>query len=94
MPAPKGARKAPALILTLGGAPTSAHTVTGYPGTYRPDRPTPIGGPGEPTLAQAQAADADPGVPLELIEIPANQVQALRLAAEADRRADAGLPPR
>lgn len=90
----KPARKAPALILTLGGAPASAHIVAGLPGTYRPDRPAPLGGPGEATLDQAKAADADPGVPVALVQIPASDVESLRLSAENDRRAAQGLPPR
>lgn len=86
--------KVPALILTLGGAPASPHTVDGLPGMYRPDRPVPVGGPGEATPAQAKAADADPGVPVQIVHVPEGDVPALRLAAENDRRAEAGLPPR
>ena len=88
------AGKAPALILTLGGAPNVPHTVDGVYGTFRPDRPTPVGGPGEPTLQQAKDADKNPGVPLELIQIPEADVQGLRKQADADRRADQGLAPR
>lgn len=87
-------KTSPALILTLGGAPASPHSVTGAPGMYRPDRATPVGGPGEATLSQAQAFHDDPGVPLKLIRVPDNDITALRLAAENDRRAEAGLPPR
>lgn len=89
-----GGKAAPALILTLGGAPASPHTVTGLPGLFRPDRPVPVGGPGEATLAQAKAASADPGVPVTITYVPDKDIPRLRLQAENDRRADIGLPPR
>lgn len=91
---PKTTKTEPALLLTLGGAPTSPHSVTGAPGFFRPDRPTPVGGPGEATLSQAKQLDDDPGVPLKLVRVAASEVASLRLAAENDRRADSGLPPR
>lgn len=74
------------LVLTLGGAPATSHVVAGVPGHYRPDRPVPVGGPGELTLAAAQAASDDESVPLALVEIPADQVDELREQAIAERR--------
>jgi hypothetical protein len=88
------------LRLTLGGAPDTPHTVAGLPGLYRPGAPTPVGGPGEATLEQAQAAHDAAGVPVELVEIPSGdldrlrgeqteQRQAARSAARKQRRASA-----
>lgn len=71
------------LQLTLGGAPQTPHTVIGVRGQYRPDQPTPIGGPGELTLGEAEAAIAA-GAPLELVTIPKGKIDALREAAQAD----------
>lgn len=88
------AKKEPALILDLGGAPPVPHAVTGLPGMYSPDRPTPVGGIGEPTLEQAKTADANPGVPVKLVEISASEVQKLREQSENDRRIERGLQPR
>lgn len=93
------ARKYPALVLTLGGAPASPHLLEGLPGLYRPDVATVIGGPGEPSLQQAEAVLAVPGVPLALVYLTAKGVTEAREAAAADlallrgelqgRRADA-----
>lgn len=94
MAASSKAAKAPAVVLTLGGAPPVAHTILGLYGTFRPDRPTPVGGPGELTLQQAKDADADEGCPLELVQIPESEVPKLRKQAEQDRRAEAGLQQR
>jgi len=56
------------LRLTLPGAPCTPHAIPGLPGFYWPDRPTPIGGPGDPlTTEQAEQYAADPSVPLELV---------------------------
>lgn len=58
------------LRLTLPGAPANAHTIPGVPGFYRPDRPTPVGGPGDPLdLDTARQVAADPGVWLELVTL-------------------------
>lgn len=82
------------LILTLGGAPCSPHRVGNLPGMYRPDRPTPTGGPGECTASQAIAANEDPGCPVALVQIPNHDVQRLRLLLDNDVRAERGLPQR
>jgi hypothetical protein len=71
------------LILTLGGAPATPHTVVGLRGQYRPDRPTPIGGEGEVTLAEAQAA-IDAGAHLEIVSISKAKIDDARKAAAAD----------
>lgn len=63
------AAKVPALKLTLGGAPLTWHSVTGLIGFYHPDIPTPVGGPGECSLALAKEAAADEGAPVELVQI-------------------------
>jgi hypothetical protein len=57
------------LRLTLGGAPDEPHAVEGVPGLFRPSVPTPVGGEGELSLEEAQKADANPSVPLELVKI-------------------------
>jgi hypothetical protein len=35
------------LRLTLGGAPNTPHRITGFPGLYRANSPTPVGGDGD-----------------------------------------------
>lgn len=57
------------LRLTLPGAPNTPHTLSGLPGHYRPDIPTPVGGDGEITLELAQQFADDEGAPVELVEI-------------------------
>jgi hypothetical protein len=71
------------LILTLGGAPATPHTVAGLRGQYRPDRPTPIGGEGELSIAEAQAA-IDAGAHLEIVTISRTDIDDVRDAAAAD----------
>lgn len=66
------------LRLTLGGAPDTPHQFPGFPGLYRPSRPTPVGGPGEATLEQAQEVDKKRGFPLELVEMTAKEVDEAR----------------
>jgi hypothetical protein len=78
------------LVLTLGGAPQTPHTVEGLLGLYRPDRPTPVGGLLEPTLEQAKAADKNPDCPVELVELDPKHVTVLREQAHHDRRVNAG----
>lgn len=62
------------LRLTLPGAPTGpehpGHHVMGVPGAYWPDRPTPVGGPGEISLDKARELDRG-HVDLELVEMTA-----------------------
>lgn len=62
------------LRLTLPGAPLEPHVVlagwTPVPGYYAPHHPTPVGGPGELTLKQAEGYAADPAVHLELVDVP------------------------
>lgn len=76
---PKGLR------LTLPGAPDTPHVVSGVPGLYRPSRPTPVGGDTDPlTLEAAEALDADPDVPLKLVDLTKAEADEARAAAEAD----------
>lgn len=94
--AKKAPKKAPAgkhaaLLLDHPGAPSTPHTLSGIPGVYHADRPTPVGGIGEATLAQAKAYDADDGCPLKLTWITTSQLAKLRKDAEQDRRAERGL---
>lgn len=43
------------LLLNLGGAPNAPHTIPGWPGLFRPDVPTPVGGAGDRlTLEEAK----------------------------------------
>jgi hypothetical protein len=77
------------LRLTLPGAPNNAHTIPGVPGFYWPDRPTPVGGPGDPVgLDQARALAADPGVHLELV--PVTDPDTVRARYHAAAHAAAG----
>jgi hypothetical protein len=73
------------LRLTLGGAPNNPHIVEGVLGVYRPDRPTPVGGPGEVSVEVAKRLEDDKSVPLELVELTAEEVTKLRPAAKAER---------
>lgn len=64
---PPAEAKAYGLRLSLGGAPSCAHTVAGLDGWYWTDAPTPVGGPGEVSLERARKADRDPGCPVQLV---------------------------
>ena len=77
------------LRLTLGGAPHTPHVVPGVPGVYRPERATPVGGPGELPFGEAKRISDDPGIPLELVEIPSGALDALRDEVAADLQAAA-----
>lgn len=79
-----------ALVLDLGGAPTAPHWVPGVPGLFYPDLPTIVGGPGEVTLERAREVDSDPGMPLKLVDVPADDVAALRKRARSDHQAHRG----
>jgi hypothetical protein len=79
---PKGSQ---GLRLTVGGAPNVPHTVPGVPGLYRPDDPVPVGGPGELDVDTAKSIHEDKAVPLELVDVPAKDVDRLREQAEQDR---------
>lgn len=78
------------LMLDLGGAPNTPHWVPGVAGLFRPDVATVVGGPGEVTLDRAREVDADPGVPLKLVKVPAGEVKALRERAQAEHQAHRG----
>lgn len=70
MPPRKPEAGAVGLRLTLPGAPCTPHNLPGVPGFYWPDRPTPVGGDGDPvTLEHAQQLAADPAVNLELVDV-------------------------
>lgn len=73
------------LILTLGHAPRVPHVVIGLPGLYSPDRPTPVGGPGELSEADARKAGKNPELHVKLVEIPASLVKSAREATAKDR---------
>lgn len=72
------------LILDLGGAPSTPHVIPGVPGLWHPDRPTPVGGPGELPPEEARRLDADPGTHLRLVDIPDGDLARLRDAAQED----------
>jgi hypothetical protein len=57
------------LLLDLPGAAAAPHAIPGIPGEFRPDTPTPVGGPGEIPLEQARALDANPAVHLKLVSL-------------------------
>jgi hypothetical protein len=86
------ATKRQGLRLSLPGAPTTPHTVPGIPGYFYPDAPTPVGGEGELTLEAAKDLDKDKGVPLELVDIAAPDVEAAEaLAVETLTQGRKGL---
>lgn len=70
---------------TLGGAPSTPHVIPGWPGYYRADIPTPVGGDGELTLEAAQEL-AKTGV-VELVEIKDSEVPVAEEQAKADIQA-------
>jgi hypothetical protein len=73
-----GGRKG--LVSTLG-ASDGPFFLPNVPGLYKGDVATPVGEKGDPVdLERAEKLDADPGVDLKLVDIPANQV------AEAEQR--------
>ena len=71
------------LVLTLAGAPLTPHVIVGLRGLYRPDVPTPIGGDGEVSVDEANAAIAN-GAPLELVDIAAKDLDAAKAQHEED----------
>jgi hypothetical protein len=71
------------LILTLEGAPATAHFIPGVPGYFRPDSPTPVGGDGELTLDYAQTLH-EGTEPLKLVEIAKSKVAAAVETAKQD----------
>jgi hypothetical protein len=76
--------KVPALKLTLGGAPFSWHTI-GNVAYVHPSIPSPVGGPGECTLEQAEALDQDQGAEVELVHVTEKQAEDGRAARELAR---------
>ena len=68
MTAKKAAKPRYGLVLSLGGAPATDHTVQGLDGHFRPDRARPLEECGI-SLEQAKAYDADEGFPLALVEL-------------------------
>ena len=59
------------LILKLGGAPNTWHTVEGLPGYFHPKIPVPVDAAGFPNVEQAKAASKDRGCPVELVKASA-----------------------
>lgn len=57
------------LLLTLGGAPETWHTVEGLPGYFHPKIPVPVGEPGFAPLEAAEAAHKATGTPLKLVTV-------------------------
>lgn len=75
------------LLLTLGGAPNTPHTVEGLPGYYRPDIPTPVGGDGELSLEAAREA-AKNNDDLKIVELSGKRLEdAEQLAADTMKEA-------
>lgn len=67
--------------------PNTPHLIPTLPGFYRPDRPTPIGGPGEVTLEQAVEASKTRGVGVTLIELKETDLEKAREGHQADVQA-------
>lgn len=76
--------KTQGLRLTLGGAPDTPHTIPGVPGLFRPNVPTPVGGPGEIDAKLAKKLHDDKKVDLELVDIPKGKVDDARATAQQD----------
>jgi hypothetical protein len=57
------------LVLTLGGAPETWHTVEGLPGYFHPRIAVPVGEPGFTPEDAAQAASKAPGTPVKLVKV-------------------------
>ena len=57
------------LLLDLGGAPETWHTVEGLPGYFHPKIAVPVGEPGFTPLEAAQAASKAPGTPVRLVTV-------------------------
>jgi hypothetical protein len=72
------------LRLTLGGAPNELHTVAGLPGLYCTAHATPVGGDGEATVEQAQAAAKAPEAVVEIVDLKDGEVDELRALAAHD----------
>lgn len=86
------AKKRYGLRLTLPGAPNTPHVVGDLPGHYRPDVPTPVGGPGEVSVEAARQLAEPAGVPLELVEIKTGEVaEAEELAQRTEQDVRKGI---
>lgn len=80
-------KKHQGLRLTLPGAPDTPHRVIGVPGFFRADSPTLVGD-GCPVGADwAKELSGDAGTHLELVDVPASDVDALRQQADTDAKA-------
>ena len=83
-------QKVKGLRLTVGGAPLTPHIVPGLPGFYYPHKATPVGGPGEATLEQAQEAAKGRSASVELVEMSQKEAddarEALAEVSEAARK--------
>lgn len=63
------------LVLSLGNAPNTWHTVEGYPGYFHPKIPVPVDAVGFPDGALASAGHKAPGCPLKLVKASAKDLQ-------------------
>jgi hypothetical protein len=71
------------VVFTMPGAPETPHIITGVRGVYRPGVPTPIGGEGELSLEEVNAAIAN-GAPLEIVKIPKGELDDARARVSED----------
>lgn len=84
---PKKEAPAKGLRLNLPGAPATWHFVMGVPGYYSTEVSTPVGAEGDlVSLERAKELDANPGVPLELVDMTAGEVERARAALEQHRK--------
>lgn len=85
--APSSEAKFYGLRLTLPGAPNTPHMVAGLPGWYWPDKPTPVGGFGEPRLEHAKKLAADSRYHVELVPMTRDEVDRRRGELKAHGKA-------
>jgi hypothetical protein len=72
------------LRLTLAGAPNEIHSIPGLSVLLRPDRPTPVGGPGELAAEEARAFAKNHPDAVEVVDLKDDEVDRLRALAAHD----------
>lgn len=92
MPPRKTEAQGVGLRLNLPGAPATWHHLPDHGVWAHPIHPTPCGGPAEPSVDQARAWAAEPGTPVDVVDVP--DMEEARHVLDAHLRALRGLAPR